>query len=139
VSLFEGEPPSPVLAAARAVDGEAPSVVDAAVAERLVRSGQAFFAPRVASEDGTVRSLLCAPLWFTGGGPATEHIAGCVALEAAADPSPFQEEHLRLVTAVANLAASRLESLRLREETADMRRMEEDLRGAARIQASLLP
>jgi serine phosphatase RsbU (regulator of sigma subunit) len=139
VALFEGEPPSPVLAAARAADGEAPSAVDAAVAERLVRSGQAFLAPRVATEDGTVRSVLCVPMWFTGGGPSAEHIAGCVALEAAADPSPFEEDHLRLVTAVANLAASRLESLRLREETADMRRMEEDLRGAARIQASLLP
>jgi sigma-B regulation protein RsbU (phosphoserine phosphatase) len=62
-----------------------------------------------------------------------------VVLEAPADPSPFQEEHLHLVTAVANLAASRLESLRLREENADKRRLEEDLRGAARIQQSLLP
>ena len=43
------------------------------------------------------------------------------------------------MTAVANLAASRLESLRLREENADKRRLEEDLRGAARIQESLLP
>ena len=40
---------------------------------------------------------------------------------------------------MANLAASRLESLRLREENADKRRLDEDLRGAARIQESLLP
>jgi len=40
---------------------------------------------------------------------------------------------------VANLASSRLESLRLREENADKRRLDEDVRGAARIQASLLP
>jgi sigma-B regulation protein RsbU (phosphoserine phosphatase) len=78
-------------------------------------------------------------LWFSGAPPARERIAGCVALEAPADPTPFQEEHLHLVTAVANLAASRLESLRLREENADKRRLEEDLRGAARIQQSLLP
>jgi sigma-B regulation protein RsbU (phosphoserine phosphatase) len=90
-------------------------------------------------EDGTVRSVLCAPLWFSGTPPAPERIAGCVVLEAPAGPSPFEEEHLHLVTAVANLAASRLESLRLREENADKRRMEEDLRGAARIQQSLLP
>jgi sigma-B regulation protein RsbU (phosphoserine phosphatase) len=62
-----------------------------------------------------------------------------VALEAPAEPTPFETEHLELVGAIANLAASRLESVRLREETAEKRRLEEDLRGAARIQASLLP
>ena len=105
----------------------------------LLRSQGAFLAPRVAAEDGSVRSVLCAPLWFSGAPPASERIAGCVALEGPAGPSPFQEEHLQLVTAVANLAASRLETLQLREETVDKRRLEEDLRGAARIQASLLP
>ncbi len=132
-------PAAPVLAAARAVQGAPPSGVERVVAERLFRSQDAFLAPRVAAEDGTVRSVLCAPLWFSGAPPALERIAGCVALEAPADPSPFEEEHLHLVTAVANLAASRLESLRLREENADKRRLEEDLRGAARIQQSLLP
>jgi serine phosphatase RsbU (regulator of sigma subunit) len=139
VALFEGDPPSPTLAAVRAVDGPPPLIVDPAVAERLLRTQAAFLAPRVAAEDGSVRSILCAPMWFSGAPPEVEHIAGCVALEGPAGPTPFEEEHLRLVTAVANLAASRLESLRLREENADKRRLEEDLRGAARIQESLLP
>jgi serine phosphatase RsbU (regulator of sigma subunit)/pSer/pThr/pTyr-binding forkhead associated (FHA) protein len=145
VVLFEpGQPPggvrdAHVLAAARAVQGAPPTGVEPVVAERLFRSQSAFLAPRLPVEDGTVRSVLCAPLWFSGAPPAPERIAGCVALEAPADPSPFEEEHLQLVTAVANLAASRLESLRLREENADKRRLEEDLRGAARIQQSLLP
>jgi serine phosphatase RsbU (regulator of sigma subunit) len=145
VALFEGSgsPPGspvlPMLAAAKAVEGSPPAGIDAAVAERLLRSQGAFLAPRVAAEDGTVRSVLCAPLWFSGAPPAPERIAGCVALEAPADPSPFDAEHLHVVTAVANLAASRLESLHLREQNADKRRLEEDLRGAARIQESLLP
>jgi serine phosphatase RsbU (regulator of sigma subunit) len=139
VAFFEGDPPSAALAAARAFEGAPPVAVDPAVAERLLRSRGAFLAPRVAAEDGSVRSVLCAPLWFSGAPPDSERIAGCVALEAPASPSPFLEEHLQLVTAVANLAASRLETLQLREETADKRRLEEDLRGAARIQASLLP
>ena len=139
MAIFEGQPPSPVLAAARAVEGPTPVAVDPAVAERVLRTQGAFIAPRVAAEDGGVRSVLCAPLWFSGAPPRPERIAGCVALEGPADPSPFHEEHLRLVTAVANLAASRLESLRLREENADKRRLDEDLRGAARIQESLLP
>ncbi len=139
VAIFEGDPPAAALAAARSLEGPLPVAVDPAVAERLLRSQGAFLAPRVAAEDGSVRSVLCAPLWFSGAPPSPERIAGCVALEGPADPSPFKEEHLQLVTAVANLAASRLETLQLREQTADKRRLEEDLRGAARIQASLLP
>jgi sigma-B regulation protein RsbU (phosphoserine phosphatase) len=134
-----GSAGAPALAAARAVQGSPPAVVEPVIVERLFRSQAAFLAPRLPVEDGTVRSVLCAPLWFSGTPPAPERIAGCVVLEAPAGPSPFEEEHLHLVTAVANLAASRLESLRLREENADKRRMEEDLRGAARIQQSLLP
>jgi sigma-B regulation protein RsbU (phosphoserine phosphatase) len=145
IVLFEpGLPPggataAPALAAARAVQGAVPTSVEPVVVERLLRFQSAFLAPRLPVEDGTIRSVLCAPLWFSGAPPAPERIAGCVALEAPANPSPFQEEHLHLVTAVANLAASRLESLRLREVNADQRRMEVDLRGAARIQQSLLP
>ena len=139
VALLEDQEPSWVLAAGRAVLGPPPVGVDASVAERVLRAQGAFIAPRVAGEDGVVRSVLCAPLWFSGPRPNPERIAGCVALEAPSAPTPFREEHLRLVTAVANLAASRLESLRLREANADKRRLEEDLRGAARIQQSLLP
>jgi serine phosphatase RsbU (regulator of sigma subunit) len=144
-ALFEAAAPlggtraAPMLAAARAVQGVPPDGVEPVIVERLFRSQSAFLAPRLPIEDGTVRSVLCAPLWFAGAPPAPERIAGCVALEAPADPSPFEEEHLHLVTAVANLAGSRLESLRLREENADKHRLDEDLRGAARIQQSLLP
>jgi len=136
VALFEGEP---TVVAARALEGPPSASLDGAVAERLLRTETAFLAPRVTAGDGTVCSVLCAPLWFGGEGPGRDRLAGCVALEAPADPTPFALEHLRLATAVANLAASRLESLRLREENADKRRLEEDVRGAARIQASLLP
>jgi serine phosphatase RsbU (regulator of sigma subunit) len=139
VAIFTGDPPSASVVAARAAEGSPPAALDPSIAERVLRTQGAFVAPRVAAEDGRVRSTLCAPLWTSGAPPGPERIAGCVALEGPADPSPFDEDHLRLVTAVANLAASRLESLRLREETADKRRLEEDLRGAARIQESLLP
>jgi len=140
VALFEeGEPLGVVVAAARATSGEAPWSIDAAVAERALRAFGAFTAPRVESGDGSVRAVLCAPLWFGGAGPTQERSAGCVVLEGAIGSTPFDEEHVKLVTAVANLAASRLESLKLREANADKRRLDEDLRGAARIQHSLLP
>jgi sigma-B regulation protein RsbU (phosphoserine phosphatase) len=137
VALLEGTPPVPVVVATRPVEHS--MAVDPVVAERVLAGRGALLAPRVPTEDGTVRSVLCAPLWFTGPGEGTDRVVGLVALEAAAEPTPFQEEHPGILSAVVNLAASRLESVRLREETADKRRLEEDLRGAARIQASLLP
>jgi serine phosphatase RsbU (regulator of sigma subunit) len=139
VALFEGDPMDMAVGAARATEGEAAWTIDPAVAERAMRAPAAFLAPRVESGDGSVRAVLCAPLWFGGGGAELQRAAGCVVLEGPAGETPFDEEHLKLVTAVANLAASRLESLKLRESNADKRRLEEDLRGAARIQHSLLP
>jgi phosphoserine phosphatase RsbU/P len=139
VALFEGEPIEVAVAAARALEGEADWTIDAAVAERALRAPGAFLAPRVETGDGSVRAVLCAPLWFGGASRELQRAAGCVVLEGAPGETPFDEEHLKLVTALANLAASRLESLKLREANADKRRLEEDLRGAARIQHSLLP
>ena len=139
VALFEGDPLGVVMVAARATEGEAPWSIDPAVAERALRAPGAFLAPRVETGDGSVRAVLCAPLWFGGAAPSLERSAGCVVLEGPTGSTPFDAEHLKLVTAVANLAASRLESLKLREANADKRNLEEDLRGAARIQLSLLP
>ena len=139
VALFEGDPIEIAVAAARATEGDAPWTIDAAVAERALRAPGAFLAPRVETGDGSVRAVLCAPLWFGGAALELQRAAGCVVLEGPTGETPFDEEHLKLVTALANLAASRLESLKLRESNADKRRLDEDLRGAARIQHSLLP
>ena len=139
VALFEGDPLGVVVAASLAAEGSAAWSIDPGVAERALRAPDAFLLPRVETADGSVRAVLCAPLWFGGAGPNLERSAGCVVLESAPGAAPFDEDHMKLVTAVANLAASRLESLKLREANADKRRLEEDLRGAARIQHSLLP
>jgi sigma-B regulation protein RsbU (phosphoserine phosphatase) len=139
VAFLDAPQTYPPFAAARAREGPPPRALDPAMAERVRRVRSALFTPRVISPDGVAYSALCAPLWFSGADAGPDRLAGCVVLEAGADPTPFVEEDLPLVTAVANLASSRLESLRLREENADKRRLEEDVRGAARIQASLLP
>jgi phosphoserine phosphatase RsbU/P len=139
VALLEEHPPGPSVVAARGVGAGPPMTIDAAVAERVLSGRTALVAPRVLSEDGSVRSVLCAPLWFSGPAEGTDRVVGLVALESRSEPSPFESEHVGLVSAIVNLAASRLESVRLRQETAEKRRLEEDLRGAARIQESLLP
>lgn len=139
VALLENDPTIPVIVATRPGEQSDTMTIDPAVAERVLGGRTALLAPRVPSEDGSVSSVLCAPLWFTGPREGEDRVVGLVALEAPAEPTPFGEDHLGLLSAIVNLAASRLESVRLREETADKRRLEEDLRGAARIQASLLP
>jgi sigma-B regulation protein RsbU (phosphoserine phosphatase) len=140
VALLDHDPTRANIVATRPGEEVNSMTIDPGVADRVRMGGTALLAPRVASEDGTVvRSVLCAPMWFTGSARGADRVVGLVALEGPADPTPFEDAHLGLVTAVVNLAASRLESIRLREETADKHRLEEDLRGAARIQASLLP
>ena len=139
VALLDNDRTIPVIVATRPGEQSDTMTIDPAVAERVLGGRTALLAPRVPSEDGSVRSVLCAPLWFTGPGEGADRVVGLVALEAPAEPTPFGDEHLGLLSAIVNLAASRLESVRLREETADKHRLEEDLRGAARIQASLLP
>jgi serine phosphatase RsbU (regulator of sigma subunit) len=139
VVMLDDGPLTPAVVAVRPGEDEAPMVIDPAVADRVLGSGTALLAPRVPAEDDSVRSVLCAPLWFTGPAVGTDRVVGLAVLEARADPTPLVAEHLSLMTAIVNLGASRLESVRLREEAADKRRLEEDLRGAARIQASLLP
>jgi serine phosphatase RsbU (regulator of sigma subunit) len=139
VVLLEGERDGGIVAGSRAPEGEAALRLDPAITEKLSRMEQAFV-ERVAGPDaGRESTVLCAPLWFSGSATDAGRIAGCVVLESGRASSSFSQEHLRLATAIANLASSRLQSHRLREETRDKRRLDEDVRGAARIQASLLP
>jgi len=139
VVLFEGDPRVARVAAARSLEGGPPRGIDAAVAERVQRSRAAFVLRPGDAGTGPAHRLLCAPLWFSGGVPEADRLAGCVTLEAAATQPAFGPEDLPLAPAAANLASRRLEALRLREDAAEKRRLEEDMRGAARIQASLLP
>jgi sigma-B regulation protein RsbU (phosphoserine phosphatase) len=85
-----------------------------------------------------IRSALCAPLWLTapGGG---DSVIGLVYLDSLAMNRPFSEEDARIVTALANVAAAKIENVRLLEESMEKRRLEEDMRVAAEIQRGLLP
>jgi sigma-B regulation protein RsbU (phosphoserine phosphatase) len=139
VALLGDGPPVPSVVAVRGAVGGPSMTIDPFVAERVLSGRTALVAPRVPREDESVRSVLCAPLWFSGPAEGADRVVGLVALESDSEPCPFESEHVGLVSAVVNLAASRLESVRLRQETAEKRRLEEDLRGAARIQESLLP
>src|SRR4029453_15117509 len=86
-----------------------------------------------------IRSALCAPLWFTSASADQDAVIGLVYLDSLAMNRPFTEEDARIVTALANVAAAKIENVRLLEQSIEMRRLEEDMRVAAEIQRGLLP
>jgi serine phosphatase RsbU (regulator of sigma subunit) len=86
-----------------------------------------------------IRSAMCAPLWFTSGAGDKDAVIGLIYLDSLQRSHSFGEEDLRVLTALANVAAAKIENVRLLEESLEMRRLEEDMRMAAEIQRGLLP
>jgi serine phosphatase RsbU (regulator of sigma subunit) len=86
-----------------------------------------------------IRSAMCAPLWFNTGGGGQDMVLGLVYLDTLQHAHSFGEEDLRILTALANVAAAKIENVRLLEESMEKRHLEEDMRVAAEIQTSLLP
>ena len=64
---------------------------------------------------------------------------GLVYVDSLQHSHAFGEDDLRVLTALANVAAAKIENVRLLEESLEKRRMEEDMRMAAEIQTGLLP
>ena len=110
-----------------------------------------------------IRSALCAPLWYTSSTervasrarPATDpklprrttealevrgdSVIGLIYLDTLLRSHTFVDDDYRILTALATVAAAKIENMRLLEETIEKRRLEEDMRVAADIQRSLLP
>jgi serine phosphatase RsbU (regulator of sigma subunit) len=138
-----------VIKASRSRSGQAISRVSRSIARRVLEQRVSLLVPNVL-EDATLRSqdsilsagiraALCAPLWYTAmAGSDQDAVIGLVYLDTQARES-FSEDDLRIVTAIANVAASKIENVRLIEESLEKRRLEEDIRVAAEIQRSLLP
>jgi phosphoserine phosphatase RsbU/P len=66
-------------------------------------------------------------------------VIGLVYLDSFQQSHSFNEEDLRILTALANVAAAKIENVRLLEESLEKRRLEEDMKMAAEIQTGLLP
>jgi serine phosphatase RsbU (regulator of sigma subunit) len=66
-------------------------------------------------------------------------VIGLVYVDSLQHAHAFTEDDLRVLTALANVAAAKIENVRLLEESLEKRRMEEDMRMAAEIQTGLLP
>ena len=64
---------------------------------------------------------------------------GLVYLDTQSDEPPLTYRDLQILTVLANVTATKIESARLLEEDLHKRRLEEDMRLAAQIQCHLLP
>jgi serine phosphatase RsbU (regulator of sigma subunit) len=147
ILLREQTPERLELRASRA-RGNAPFVpVSRAIATRVLEQGNALLLddalrdPAFSSSEsiihGRVRSALCAPLWFADG--EHDEVLGVVYLDTSSIVRAFDEEDLGLVTAIASVAAVKIHTARLQKESLDNRRLQEEVRLAAELQAGLLP
>jgi serine phosphatase RsbU (regulator of sigma subunit)/pSer/pThr/pTyr-binding forkhead associated (FHA) protein len=149
ILLLEGTPPLPVIRASTSRLGEPLTRVSRSIARRAIEDRVSLLIPNVLddvrfkSEDSIlasgIRTAMCAPLWFTATGEGKDSVIGLVYVDSLQQSHSFGEDDLRVLTALANVAAAKIENVRLLEESLEKRRMEEDMRMAAEIQTGLLP
>ncbi len=150
IILIEGVPPEQAVKASRSRGGQAPlTKVSRSISRRVLERRETMLLPNLmedaafSTQDSIlstgIRSALCAPLWFTSATGEQDAVIGLVYLDSLAMSRPFSEEDARIVTALANVAAAKIENVRLLEQSMEMRRLEEDMRVAAEIQRGLLP
>jgi serine phosphatase RsbU (regulator of sigma subunit)/pSer/pThr/pTyr-binding forkhead associated (FHA) protein len=149
ILILEGGPPHPVIKASRSRTGDPLVRVSRSIARRAIEERVSFLLPNVLedvrfkSEDSIlasgIRTAMCAPLWFTATGEGRDQVIGLVYVDSLQQAHAFTEDDLRVLTALANVAAAKIENVRLLEESLEKRRLEEDMRMAAEIQTGLLP
>src|SRR5688572_19282135 len=150
ILLLEGDPQESVIKASRARQGQTPPTrVSRSITRKVVVDQKSLLMPNLmedaafSTQDSIlstgIRSAVCAPLLYTSTDGGQDSVIGLVYLDTLMRSRPFTEDDLRVVTALANLAAAKIENVRLLEESLEKRRMEDDMRVAAEIQRGLLP
>jgi phosphoserine phosphatase RsbU/P len=149
ILLLEGEPRLPRIKASKSTRGEPLTKVSRSIGRRVMEDRVALLLPNVLEDarfkaeasilSSGIRSAMCAPLWFSPGAGLKDEVIGLVYLDSLQRSHSFGEEDLRILTALANVAAAKIENVRLLEESMHMRVLEEDMRMAAEIQTGLLP
>jgi serine phosphatase RsbU (regulator of sigma subunit) len=149
ILLLEGVPPQIVVTASRSRQGEKITKVSRSIARRVLEGLDSLLIPNILEDAAFraqdsilatgIRTAMCAPLWFRSADAGEDAVIGLVYLDSLLGAEPFGEEDLRIVTALANVAAAKIENARLLEESLEKRRMEEDMAMAAEIQRGLLP
>jgi sigma-B regulation protein RsbU (phosphoserine phosphatase) len=149
ILLLQGDPPQLVIKAARSRAEKPITGVSRSIARRVLEQRVSILLPNVMADAALsrqdsilstgIRSAVCAPLWFTADFAEQDAVIGLVYLDTRLHASSFGEDDLRIVTALANVAAAKIENVRLLEESLEKRRLEQDVKMAAEIQKGLLP
>ena len=124
ILLLEGEPREGVIKASRARKGQVPPTrVSRSIARRVIGDQKSLLMPNLmedaafSTQDSIlstgIRSAVCAPLLYTSTTGGEDSVIGLVYLDSLMRSRPFTEEDLRVVTALANLAAAKIENVRL--------------------------
>ena len=148
ILLLEGTPRQPVIKASRSREGATITKVSRSIAKKVIEERVALILSNVLehasfrSQESVIstgiRSAVCVPLLFTAGSSQDE-VIGLVYLDTLRVSHTFEKDDLQILSALANVAAAKIENVRLLEESLEKRRMEEDMRRAAEIQQRLLP
>ncbi len=148
ILVLEGVPPQPVVKATVSRHGPPITRVSRSIARRVTDDLKSVLIPNIFEDESLrtqdsimatgIRSAICAPLWYAAEG-RQDTVLGLVYMDSLLGSHDFNEEDLQIVTALANVAAAKIENVRLLEEALEKRRMEADMQVAAEIQRSLLP
>jgi sigma-B regulation protein RsbU (phosphoserine phosphatase) len=148
IMLLEGDPAKLEIKASRSRQGEPVTHVSRAISRKVMENRVALIPSlledaQFKSSDSIlasgIRSAMCAPLWFTATDDGQDAVIGLVYLDSLQRSHSFSEEDLQILTALANVAAAKIENVRLLEESLEKRRLDQDMKIAAEIQRSLLP
>lgn len=110
----------------QAVENKVASITTNALQDHLFRDQQSVVARGLVS-------ILCVPLWHE------EHIFGLLYLDSSDPAVPLGIDHLGMISAVANLAAIKIDNLRLFQTAVEKSALDKELAVAGDIQMRLLP
>ena len=149
IMLLEGTPPEPAIKASRSRQGGPIARLSRSIVRRVLEKKEALLISSVmddasfSTQDSIlatgIRSAMSAPLWYTATGTEEDEVIGLVYVDSLMASHSFNEEDVRILTALANVAAAKIENARLLEESLEKRVLEEEMRTAAEIQRGLLP
>ena len=149
IMLLEGRPPEPTIKASRSRQGAPIATLSRSIVRRVLEKKEALLISSVmddasfSTQDSIlatgIRSAMSAPLWYTATGSEEDTVIGLVYVDSLMASHSFNEEDVRILTALANVAAAKIENSRLLEESLEKRRLEEEMQVAAEIQRGLLP
>ncbi|MGB8951208.1 MAG: SpoIIE family protein phosphatase [Candidatus Aminicenantales bacterium] len=114
------------------------SIMNMAVEKQLaVLTSDALLDPRFSAKDSIIQSgihsAMCVPLWNN------KEIIGIIYADRISLLEPFNDDDLRLLTLLSNLAAIKIENALLIETSIEKEKMDKELQLAAQIQKDFLP